>query len=80
MIGPEKAEIILKQGGYLERRDERKTPKRCIRLMTRLYDSQGNEIGVANYARRRLNAMLKIVEIKGPNNEQRWIWKSGRIG
>lgn len=74
-ISPDMAIAILKEGGYLQRRDERATPRRCCRMTTRLYDKNGNDLGVANYARRRLCSMLKVIEVKGPKNEQRWILK-----
>lgn len=73
-IGPDRGEIILKAGGYLERRDER-LRKRTPRFVTRLYDSEGNDQGVASYTRKRLERLCKLVPVEGPNGEQRWILK-----
>lgn len=78
-IAPEKVMNILLDGGYLERRDERTSAKKCPKLTTRLYDRNGNDLGVANYARRRLEALCRIKEIKG-GKYQRWVVNQGRQG
>lgn len=74
-IGPARALAVLLRGGYLERRDERTTNKQCPKFMTRLYDSWGVDQGVANFARRRLQSMCRLREIKGPEGQQRWVLK-----
>lgn len=70
-IGPDTALEILRQGGFFLRRDERLTQRRCLRLMTRLYDKDGREIGVANYAKKKLLQTLKIKEIE----KDKWVLK-----
>lgn len=74
-IGYETALPILQAGGYLQRRDERKTKRKCAKLTTRLYTHDGIDLGVANFTRRRLIALCKIKEVRGPNDEQRWVLK-----
>lgn len=75
MIGPDKAMPILLAGGYLERKDERTSQRKPARPITRLYDAQGVDCGVAGYTRKRLLMLCKIVETKGPQGQQRWILK-----
>lgn len=74
-MNPEGALAILRSGGYFERKNESKGKRAAPKFVTRLYDRTGMELGVANYARWRLTRLLKIREIVGPQNEQRWIAK-----
>lgn len=70
-MNPKFAEDVLKAGGYLLRRDERLTAKKCPKMTTRLYDKDGNDLGVANYARKRLIMLCKIKEI----TKDKWVLK-----
>lgn len=75
MMNVEYAFKVLQAGGYFERKDERRSPRRCARWTTRLYSVDGQDLGVANYPRKRLMRLAKLQEVDGPNNEQRFILK-----
>lgn len=71
-MSPDSVELVLKQGGFLERKDERRNARCCVRWKTRLYDKAGKDLGVASYAKTKLIRMAKLIEYKGPQGEQRW--------
>lgn len=67
---------VLEEGGWLERHEEQRYPKRpdskVMKGVTRLYDKDGNKLsGVHNYARFRLERINRLVCIQ---SNKRTIW------